>query len=242
MDLVINGSLNTDVMLFNDDGSEKYSFPELKSYILNTVLYHYNALQQYGLRIIAKPENICIKLQAQKFVDIVEAVYKSNMDTLNFVVDETLVNFSIKQFPTSVESIVLTIDEQKLQAKDALDFACGQLRGSIVSEGTFVGEEYLLAHAEAVAWTEDGSVETDVPEAVSVWATASGISNAAAAADIIQTRTYFNQLLTAIRSIRLLGKADIDNAATDNGVVLAYNTAASKLKVLAANIAAAAAA
>jgi len=108
------------------------------------------------------------------------------------------------------------INTRRNNAKTAIDNAAGEARQRFVSNGSLIDMEYKLAQEQTQAWRAAGSPADDVPLAVSDWAAAAGITDEQAAADIEATATAWENVLLAVRQIRLSGKAAID-AATDQG-------------------------
>lgn len=101
-------------------------------------------------------------------------------------------------------------------SKQAIDTAAGNARQRYVSVGQMVEEEYRLALNQTKEWRAAGSPPDSVPDSISGWATAKGITDEAAATDIEQTAAYWDSVLLTIRQIRLSGKAAVD-AAVDLG-------------------------
>ena len=101
----------------------------------------------------------------------------------------------------------------RLRAKVAIDTAAGSARARYVSAGELVEQEYLQAKRSVEEWRAAGSPAGSVPEDIMVWADASGMSAEQAAQEIEATAAGWAQVITAIRQIRLTGKAAIDAAA-----------------------------
>jgi len=74
--------------------------------------------------------------------------------------------------------------------------------------------EYQQAKADAVAFA-GASYAGDVPATISCWAQASGWTAQQACDDILATAAAWESALVAIRSARLLGKANVNAAGTE---------------------------
>lgn len=114
--------------------------------------------------------------------------------------------FAINTAPASISD-----DE----AKVLIDVAAGNARSSFIAEGELVEQEYALAEQEVIVWREAGSPANNVPQSISVWATPTGMTDEQAAQGIETAAQSLRDVLLSIRSIRLAGKAAIDNA-SDN--------------------------
>lgn len=236
MFLYLNNELHTNFQLVKvENGIEvpSISTEELRAALRETiVLFKNNILESLNAKVIeGLSSNVYTTYIADKSKEYVENAYITKCKLLDTTLDSELKYFSAAIIFNS-DVFSLALDEEKEQLQKTLDFEAGKTRAKIVSEGSFVGEEYLLAHADAVKWTEAGSIESNVPETISVWATSLNTSNALAAEDILQTRVLFNRLLTVIRTIRLLGKKAIADAVTSVDANKAYSEALSKLGVI----------
>jgi len=116
---------------------------------------------------------------------------------------------------TDVDRKAELIAAEKTKAKLLIDQAAGQARQSFVSEGYLVEEEYRLALVQAKEWIAAGKAG-DAPDCIAVWAAASGLSESDAADNIVQTGEAWDHALAAIRSARLIGKANIDALPDDS--------------------------
>lgn len=101
-----------------------------------------------------------------------------------------------------------------------IDQRADSLRLAIVGDPVRV-EEYRLARDEAAAYIAAGYTGT-VPSTVQAWATAKTWTAQQAADDIAATAQAWESALYAIRSIRLIGKESVRNAATDSAAQTAY--------------------
>lgn len=119
----------------------------------------------------------------------------------------------------------------KDQYKTVIDQACGAARGAVVSQGDYISEEYRRAYEDAMAYKAAGYTGA-VPSSVKSWKDASGMTNKAAADDIIATRDGYMALLDAVRAIRLSGKAAVDAAATSDAILAAVDTVNASLAAL----------
>lgn len=108
-----------------------------------------------------------------------------------------------------------------------IDRRADVLRLEIVGDPVRV-EEYRLARDEAAAYIAAGYTGT-VPSTVQAWATAKTWTARQAADDIAATAQAWESALYAIRSIRLIGKESVRNAATDNAAQTAYTATLAQL-------------
>lgn len=115
--------------------------------------------------------------------------------------------------------------------KDQIDQACGGKRAAAVSQGDYISEEYRRAYEDALTYKAAGYTGT-VPLSVKSWKDVSGMTNKAAADDIIATRDSYMALLDAVRTIRLSGKAAVDAAATPDAILAAVATVNTSLAAL----------
>lgn len=111
-----------------------------------------------------------------------------------------------------------------------IDRRADGLRLAIVGDPVRV-EEYRLARDEAEAYIAAGYTGA-VPPTVQAWATAKTWTAQQAADDIAVTAQAWESALYAIRSIRLIGKEAVRNAANDSDAQSAYDTALSQLAAI----------
>lgn len=111
-----------------------------------------------------------------------------------------------------------------------IDKASDALRLSIVGDPLRV-EEYRIAREEATAFVAANYSGT-VPSSVQSWATAKSWTPKQAADDIMHTAQLWSSALYAIRTIRLVGKEAVRNAADAAAVNTAYQTAINQLTAL----------
>lgn len=111
-----------------------------------------------------------------------------------------------------------------------IDKAADALRLSIVGDPLRV-EEYRIAREEATAFVAANYSGT-VPSSVQSWATAKNWAPKQAADDIMHTAQLWSSALYAIRTIRLVGKEAVRNAADVTAVNTAYQTAINQLNAL----------
>lgn len=100
-------------------------------------------------------------------------------------------------------------------AKNLIDVAAGSARAAFIADGALVEQEYALAESEVIAWRDAGSPSEQVPQSISAWATATGMTDEQAAQGIESAAQSMRSVLLSIRTIRLAGKAAVDNA-SDN--------------------------
>lgn len=111
-----------------------------------------------------------------------------------------------------------------------IDRRADALRLSIVGDPLRV-EEYRIAREEATAFVAANYSGT-VPSSVQSWATAKNWTPKQAADDIMRTAQLWASALYAIRTIRLVGKEAVRNAADATAVNTAYQTALGQLTAL----------
>lgn len=112
----------------------------------------------------------------------------------------------------------VSVDREGLSAD--IDRRADALRLAIVGDPVRV-EEYRLARDEAAAYITAGYTGS-VPPTVQAWATAKTWTARQAADDIAVTAQAWESALYAIRSIRLIGKEAVRNAATDGAAQAAH--------------------
>lgn len=118
--------------------------------------------------------------------------------------------------PKWIKVPVSPLTDRRNVAKRAIDDAAGAARQRFVSTGTLIDMEYKLAQEQTAAWRAAGSPADNVPDAITSWAAAAGMTDEEAAADIEATAIAWEQVLIGVRQIRLAGKAAVD-AAADQG-------------------------
>lgn len=96
-----------------------------------------------------------------------------------------------------------------------IDRAAGDARERFVSPGYLVDQEYKRAEEAARSFAAAGYPESDVPSAVSSWASAKSWTAQQAADDIIATADYWYGAIDQIREIRLAGKAAVQAATSE---------------------------
>lgn len=126
----------------------------------------------------------------------------------------------------------LDIALQQKQALTAIDTAAGEVRSRYVSSGDYIDAEYTLAAQQAAEWTANGQMDDAVPAAVKAWADAEGISAKDAADDITTKANAWQAILLKVRTLRLAGKAAIDNADDDADFELIAQDYTAKLEAL----------
>lgn len=112
----------------------------------------------------------------------------------------------------------------KEQFKNDVDVNCGIVRAQVVSQGSYVAEEYRVAYEESIAFKASGYLGVP-PQSVQTWAVVKNQLPQWAADDIIATRNTYVALLNAIRDVRLKSKAAIDAATTPEEVLAAVASA-----------------
>lgn len=112
-----------------------------------------------------------------------------------------------------------------------IDRRADALRLAIVGDPVRV-EEYRLARDEATAYIAANYTGT-VPPTVQAWATAKSWAAKQAADDIAATAQAWEAALYAIRSIRLIGKEAVRNAASDQAAQAAHDATLAQLAAIA---------
>ena len=123
------------------------------------------------------------------------------------------------EIPAHVDGI-----ESKAQANVLIDQAAGRARFRLVSSGTLIDQEYIIAEQQIAEWRLDGSNASELPECLSqAWLTASNQTAEQAATDLETMAQAWKLTLMQIRALRLTGKAAV-NAATNEykAVALGY--------------------
>lgn len=121
---------------------------------------------------------------------------------------------------------------RKKRSKSAIDASAGRARARFVSTGQLIEEEYREAEKAVQQWRSAGSPPDQVPEEISAWIDAANMTAEEAATDIEQTALAWKQVLTQIRTIRLTGKAAVDNAADDSDFMAVAQPYIDQLDVL----------
>jgi len=121
------------------------------------------------------------------------------------------------------EVIDLHLDKRKNKLILKFETGTDNLIKKIVGERAF---EYTLAETEAIAFKAAGYPENDVPASVSSDAIANNYSNTIACDLILTMATNWRGVQTALRANRLMSKAQVKNAITEeelNTIESAWN-------------------
>lgn len=145
-------------------------------------------------------------------------------------INSTLIGITELQ-ANSIRFASETIDVMRIKSLAAVDYACGIARSKAVSGGEYIAEEYRRAYEDALTFQTAGFTGR-VPLSIQVWATVAGITPQASAEEIIAARNGYMALLDAIRSIRLIGKAEVEAAATSDAILAAVATVNASLAAL----------
>lgn len=148
--------------------------------------------------------------------DVVEITAKKHRALINGQATGKIIAGDSQGHPILVDPALTPITDRRNAAKSSIDSAAGNARQRFVSTGTLIDMEYKLAQEQTKAWREAGSPANNVPDAITSWAAAAGMTDEEAAADIEATANAWEQVLIAVRQIRLAGKAAVD-AAADQG-------------------------
>ena len=111
-----------------------------------------------------------------------------------------------------------------------IDRRADSMRLAIVGDPVRV-EEYRLARDEAATYIAAGYTGA-VPPTVQAWATAKTWTAQQAADDIAATAQAWEAALYTIRSIRLIGKEAVRNAATDSAAQAAHASVLAQLAAI----------
>lgn len=122
--------------------------------------------------------------------------------------------------------------EYREQAKMDADVQAGSVRMRFPSPGDLTAEEYMQAETEAKAFKDAGYPSGSVPDEVQCWADAESMTAQQACDDILNTAAVFREALRQIRRERLVGKANIDNAADHATVDTARDNALAALDAI----------
>jgi len=120
--------------------------------------------------------------------------------------------FSLDQNNKVVISDKETNSISSSEAKKSIDFAAGNARVRFIADGYLIEQEYALVEQEVIAWRDAGSPIEAVPQSISAWSTATGMTVEQAAQGIEAAAQSLKGVLLSIRTIRLAGKSAIDNA------------------------------
>lgn len=123
--------------------------------------------------------------------------------------------------PTWVETPPEPADQRRARQLTRIDIAAGAARLRYVSAGHLIEEEYRQAKFAVEAWRAAGSPADAVPPEIVSGAEYSNITHEQAAVEIEQTAEQWEGVLSAIRGLRLGGKAAVRAAADDQIEIVA---------------------
>ena len=178
------------------------------------------------------------RVNSDQYIEYLKKIYDSNLKQLKadkFDEIDAADSKSIWSIDTnlSVNFNGPSVDQLKLAIKESIDHESGIIRNQLVSQGNYVDEEYRLAYDEVLEWEAAGSVETDAPDSLVVWADSAFSGDLTAAAeDIKNTRNQWNSVLSAIRTIRLSSKAQVDSASTESEMITIFDNAKQQLQAI----------
>lgn len=179
--------------------------------------------------IVMQPDDV--QFPAGWFRDAGERVRVGITELPDPVRPDERFNFITENADGSLNVTPKDLSTVKPTYKDQIDQACGAARAAVVSQGDYISEEYRRAYEDALAYKAAGYTGA-VPSSVQSWKDASGMTNKAAADDIIATRDGYMALLDVVRAIRLSGKAAVDAAATSDAILAAVDTVNTSLAAL----------
>ncbi|WP_422134958.1 hypothetical protein [Endozoicomonas sp. ALD040] len=104
--------------------------------------------------------------------------------------------------------------ERRQAATAAIDTAAGQARARFATDTPFIEPEYELSYSDAVAFIATGYTG-QCPDTVKSHAEAFSVTNQQAADEIKRMGDQWNNVLRAVRKIRLTGKQAVETAADD---------------------------
>ena len=113
-----------------------------------------------------------------------------------------------------------------------IDMAAKAVYNAIGGDSPGLLAEYQQANADATSFKGAGYPASDVPSTVACWATASGMTAQAAADNIIATASAWYACLDAIRQARLIGKSNVNKAATTADAQTAANSAIAQIQAV----------
>ena len=117
------------------------------------------------------------------------------------------VNALTRTYPVvDMPNLVEKESQQRENWKDQIDLAAGEAR-AFFAPYKLIDEEYSRTYNLTEKWLLDTNEPT--PSVVTSWATASGMTDALAAANIIETGDQYNAFLDTVRDLRLNGKASV---------------------------------
>lgn len=129
------------------------------------------------------------------------------------------------------EDIVIEFESSKIQAIARFESDTDELIRSVVGERS---NEYELAEQEAIAFKAGGYVDVDVTPSISSDAIANGRTNIEACDLILSMATNWRAAQVALRTNRLLAKANAKNATTQaelDNVERTWNTFKNHIKI-----------
>ncbi|MCX2525495.1 hypothetical protein [Larsenimonas rhizosphaerae] len=119
-----------------------------------------------------------------------------------------------KGIPNAI-ALDFSITRQRQNALDAIDAAADRARAADRSTGQYLDAEYRLVQSALEQWRTRDSDDAPVPLAIQDWADAQGITPNKAAEQIAEAAARAEELLQAVRRIRLASKAAIRDVSDD---------------------------
>ncbi|WP_445620657.1 hypothetical protein ACUN8C_01730 [Kushneria sp. Sum13] len=107
----------------------------------------------------------------------------------------------------------MPVSEHRQNAFDWIDATADRIRASDRSVGQYLNAEYQLVAQALIDYRNNP--EGEVPDAIRSYAAAEGLAIDAAAQQIAEAAARVQELLQAVRRIRLAGKAAIRDAGDD---------------------------
>ena len=164
------------------------------------------------------------KHEADGFFDVFVPELQANEKKGAIYFDENLNCFTypIEIIPPLTQAeIDAKIENRKTNLILKYESDTDELIKSIVGERS---NEYEIAEQEAIIFKQAGYPDNDVPASISSDAIANGYSNTIACDIILDMATNWRSVQTALRSNRLLAKANTKNAITNEELDMAEQT------------------
>ena len=141
-----------------------------------------------------------------------------------FKTEKQVLTDLIEQMEEGGFSVAVHVEEltTKNVAKKAIDQAAGRARFRLVSPGTLIAEEYVLAEEEIKVWRAGGSQANAIPLCITDWIDSAGMTAEQAATDLETQAAAFKAVIMHIRNLRLKGKALVNSATDFKAVALSY--------------------
>lgn len=154
--------------------------------------------------------------------------YAQKLDGVKAIDGVTVTEGLIALTQPEIDAKLVELD---VQLTHGIDVAADAPRVGLVSPGSLVDQEYLMAYNDALAYQAAGNIGP-VPAGVQSWADAKGWTAEVAAKDITDTQAAWYGAAMAIREIRLAGKEAVRNAATAANKQVAFDATIAQFDAL----------